>query len=136
MAAFKILFVATLLSVSNLSITLPAEVLNIKDFGAKGDGVTDDYQALLAASKACNKKVSCELHFPKRVYFISEYHTKKNDKIEDIVFEKCDGLIITGEKGAVISVNGKFKRVKDYTTGKRELSYSNTNALIPFLFKE
>lgn len=135
MAVFKILFVAGFLSIFNLSIALPGEVLNVKDFGAKGDGVSDDYQALLAAAKACNRKDKCELHFPKGIYYISEYHTKDN-KIPDILFDKRDGLIISGEEGAVISVNGKFKRSRDYQKGRRNLWYSYFNAITPFVFRD
>ncbi len=53
------------------SCAAPAGAIDIKSLGAKGDGVSDDYPALLAASKAI--KSGQTLFFPVGVYKINRY---------------------------------------------------------------
>jgi hypothetical protein len=105
-------------------------IINVKKFGAKGDGVTDDYQALLSMAKYVNSKGGGDVVFPKGVYYIAAYHTQDN-KLNDIEFNNCNGLTITG-KDAVISVNGNFKRIMSYKHSG--YLYSYINALIPLSF--
>ena len=48
------------------------DVVSVKDFGAVGDGVTDDYAAFLAASTYCNDNDVHSLLIPPASYHLSE----------------------------------------------------------------
>jgi len=48
-----------------------ADVINVKDFGAKGDGVTDDYAAIQAALDSIVNPNQTAVYFPKGNYKIS-----------------------------------------------------------------
>ena len=104
--------------------------LNLKNFGAVGDGVTDAYPALLALADSVNHLGGANIIIPPGKYFIAAYHTKDN-KVKDIVFNHCDGITIHG-KQATISVNGNFKRTRDRFNGK--YYYGRTNSIIPLSF--
>lgn len=45
--------------------------VNVRDYGAVGDGVTDDRQAILDAFEAAKAMLPCEVYFPAGVYGIS-----------------------------------------------------------------
>src|SRR4051794_12790655 len=82
--------------------------INVKEWGAKGDGTSDDYFALLKIADTVSKMGNAEVFFPAGVYKINQYHDGKNT-LKDILFKNCDGLKITGQN-AVISVFGNFYR--------------------------
>jgi hypothetical protein len=107
-----------------------SNVINVQQFGAKGDGVTDDYPALLKMVNYVNNNGGGNVIFPKGVYYLAPYHTQ-NAKLADLEFNNCKGLSIIGND-AVISVNGTFKRQTSYVHSG--YSYSYTNALIPLSF--
>jgi hypothetical protein len=48
------------------------DIVSVKDFGAVGDGVTDDYAAFLAASTYCNDNDAHSLLIPAASYHLSE----------------------------------------------------------------
>jgi len=101
--------------------------IDIKQFGAKGDGVSDDYSAFKAAANYINKKGGGTLIISKGTYFLAPYSTKEKP-VADIGFNNCTGLNIIG-KNAVISVNGKFHRSVGKTSGNYK--YSDTRAIVP-----
>lgn len=103
--------------------------VNVKDFGAKGDGVSDDYSAVLAAVDEVNRIGSGTLVFPKGTYFLKPYHTS-GSSVRNIELKNVRGVEIIGNN-SVIKVNGKHHRGADYSTGG--YSYSNTGAVIPML---
>lgn len=117
--------------VIHISTDKQKEVINVKSFGAVGDGKTDDYKALLAVVNLVNQKGGGSVFFPKGTYFIGQYHTK-NNKVSDLQFSNCNGLTIRGE-GAIILVNGNFKRTVDYSVGGGRHTYSKTSAIMPLL---
>ena len=100
---------------------------NVKDYGANGDGVTDNYNALIKVAKAVNAYGSGTVYFPAGNYYIAQYNTK-NNPVADILFSGCSNLSIIGDK-AVISVNGNFFRAADLVVGR--LQKSTTEAVIP-----
>src|SRR6516162_8932824 len=56
------------------AITLPdrlAYVKNVKDFGAKGDGVTDDLAAITAALNWTSDRNKGTIYFPPGTYYVS-----------------------------------------------------------------
>jgi hypothetical protein len=108
-----------------------AVVLNVKSFGAKGDGVTDDYIAILKAVAELNKLGRGTLYFPKGTYQINRFHSVQTI-VADITINNCNDVRIAGDN-SVINVYGKFFRSSDRTKGK--FSYSNVSAIIPFTFR-
>jgi len=50
--------------------------IDIKHFGAKGDGVSDDYPAFRAAVDYINKNGGGTLIISKGTYFLAPYYTK------------------------------------------------------------
>ena len=111
-----------------------AVTLNVKDFGAKGDGVTDDYDAMQAAAVAICNAPGATLVYPAGVYRINRYRITagpQKNKVLDIRYVGCSGNTITGS-GASIEVKGDFRRAADLNDGGYWRSYSNS--LIPFAF--
>ena len=97
-----------------------APAFNVKDFGAKGDGVTDDYDAIQAAVAAINPPPfgtgtgQGTLIFPPGDYFINRYRIVDSpdaNDVNNIAFESCNGVSVLGT-GAKISVLGAFHRAK------------------------
>ncbi|HEY3265350.1 MAG TPA: glycosyl hydrolase family 28-related protein [Armatimonadota bacterium] len=117
-----------------------APSFNVKDFGAKGDGVTDDYDAIQAAVAAINPPPfgtgtgQGTLLFPPGEYFINRYRIVDSpdaNNINNIAFESCNGVSVLGT-GAKISVLGKFYRSKWETANN--VWYSNIYNVIPLYF--
>ncbi|HVE70690.1 MAG TPA: FG-GAP-like repeat-containing protein [Thermoanaerobaculia bacterium] len=106
---------ALLLLVAVSSYAAPV-VLNVKDFGAKGDGVTDDYAAMQAAATAlCASDAGSRLVYPPGTYRINRYRVFRGPSpngVDDIVYRNCSGVTISGY-GAVIDVKGDFHQGAD-----------------------
>src|SRR4051794_24537104 len=49
-----------------------AEIKNVKDFGAKGDGVTDDWTAIMAAYRWTTGVLRGTIFFPPGTYLVSQ----------------------------------------------------------------
>ncbi|WP_171597393.1 glycoside hydrolase family 28 protein [Marinifilum caeruleilacunae] len=71
--------------------TLEKEILNIKDFGAKGDGLTIDTKAINAAIDACSKSKNAKVIVPPGQYISGSIHLKSN-----IILEIQEGAEILG----------------------------------------
>lgn len=56
---------------SNAIVNLNTTRINVRDFGAVGDGVTDDRQAIVDAFAAALNNLPCEVYFPAGTYGIS-----------------------------------------------------------------
>lgn len=111
---------------------MAATTLSVKDFGAKGDGKTDDYEALQAAAKSVCKTPGAVLVFPQGVYKISRHRIlagAKKNTVKNITFENCRNVIIQGN-GAKIDIKGDFYRKADQIQGKYGISYEE--GVIPF----
>ena len=106
-------------------------VFNIRSFGAKADGISDDYPAFIALAKAVNKAGRAKVVIPEGRYFIAAFHTEDNDQ-NDIEFKQCSSIEIDA-KNAIILVNGNFKRTVDRKTGRHQ--FSKIRPVIPFSFK-
>ncbi len=75
--------------------------INVRDFGAKGDGRTNDAPAFRRAFAAANKGPKRHVFIPAGKYLID--HAKKNDP-ECIIFhlKGYKNVLISGEKGTVL----------------------------------
>jgi hypothetical protein len=106
--------------------------VSVKQFGAKGDGVTDDYVAMQAAATYVCGKPGSTLTYPSGVYYIGRYSIiagPKANGVKNIRYVGCNGVTITGY-GAKIDVFGAFRRAADYVSGADAISYSN--GITPF----
>lgn len=55
-----------------------AGVINVKNFGAKGDGKTDDTKAIQNAVDAAPENIQSVIYFPKGVYILRSYKVTEN----------------------------------------------------------
>lgn len=113
---------------SSLFIESKENVFNIKDFGAKGDGITNDYNAFQLASMTINNARGGILYIPEGNYLINTYISPKS-KTKDITFKNLDSLKIIGNN-AVINLKGDFCR-KSNVKKKKKYTYSSIRSLIP-----
>ena len=74
-----------------------AETFNVKDYGAKGDGVTDDRTAINLAFTAMENAGGGTIFFPKGIYNISDYIGNTTSPTAQI------SVSVVGEKGTVIN---------------------------------
>jgi hypothetical protein len=109
-----------------------SQVLNVRWFGAQGDGLNDDYVAIQAAIKAINARKGGTLLFPPGVYRIDRFKIASGTNAngpnatgwDDLIYRDCDGLDVIGY-GAVIDVKGNFNRSADHvlkTTTEKEVT--------------
>ena len=137
-AILVILMVALLSSLSCAKRTqqskaeLPKKVINVRDLGAKGDGRSDDYDALQAAAVAVCQSPGATLLFPEGTYRIDRYRITggpQENKVQNIRFVGCKGNTITGVK-AKIDVKGDFRRDADRQEADYAISYADS--VVPF----
>jgi len=122
---------------ANLTITR----VNVKDFGAKGDGVSDDYKALQAAEDYVYSKGGGVVYVPAGVYIVSEpfYHrsfvTLRGDGdasvIKNIVEEKGIGddqfCIQIGNFSPSTYGQCEHYSVNDITAGSTVIRFKNAS---------
>lgn len=100
----------------NTNITLPdrlAYIKNVKDFGARGDGVTDDWAAIMAAFNWTTSTTKGTIFFPPGTYLVSQ----------PINIGPVDNIIVAlvGVYGAS-TINGNFA---DYVIKKANATAAN-----------
>jgi hypothetical protein len=103
------------------------EVVSVKDFGAVGDGVTDDYNAIKNAVAALQAAGSGTLFFPKGTYFINQYRIDGGPSANGIVsfaLQNLNSVCISGY-GAKLVMKGGWTRTADYSSSGFTFSYSN-----------
>ena len=85
---------------------IDGNVVNVRDYGAVGDGTTDDTAAIKSAIAAINSNGGGVLVFPDGGdYFIEQTGLPNTVNIE---FVDCDGLKLMFEEGAKISLKADF----------------------------
>lgn len=113
-------------------------VINVKDFGAKGDGQTNDYASIQKAIAELHRLRSGVLFFPKGNYRVNEVF-RQNEKghvlnnRSHFVFTNLKNIGIRGEKGTVISIKGDFHKKAEWEIKARNAGYSFTQQ-ISFVF--
>lgn len=128
-------------------------VINVRDYGAKGDGITDDYASIRRAFDSVNKWKTGKVFFPKGEYYINRYKIAQNEKVKGVLtgynidlagnrykaltpnleFYNVDGLEVYGEQGAVIRMKGDFHRP---ATRKSKYISSDHTAMPAFTFRQ
>lgn len=84
------------------SRTLPArlaEIKDVRDFGAKGDGVTDDWAAIMAAFNAVVGSNRGTIYFPPGTYLVSQsiaFNTTLNNGVTSLWQGELGLSVITG----------------------------------------
>ena len=77
---------------------IPAGAVDVRDFGATGDGVTDDAPAIRRALESAER-----VHVPAGTYVLGSYVTPRTTVIDaDFVFRLRDGQTISADPGAVL----------------------------------
>ncbi len=108
-------------------------VLNVRDFGAAGDGITDDYEAMQAAAAAlCAAPAGTRLVYPSGTYRVDRLRVFRGpvlNGVDDIVYRGCHGVTISGY-GAKIEVKGDYFQPADFSDDGLWFSY--TKQLTPF----
>lgn len=104
-------------------------------WGAKGDGVSDDYTALTNLAAFVNAAGSGSIRFgQKRTYFLNKHITTSPAGFNLFSFSGCDGLTIEGN-GSTILVQGGFARASVlYSTLPGIQIFSSSNVIIRNLY--
>jgi hypothetical protein len=73
-------------------------VFNVKDFGARGDGVTDDGPALMAVARAVNQRaaVKSEIDFPPGTYAINAHDTASQTPSNALIYITAANVAVVG----------------------------------------
>jgi hypothetical protein len=97
----KISFVSVKKRIEMQHVQLPNNAINVMDFGAEGDGITDDSKAIedaITALHHSNKKI---LYFPKGVYVVGS-KISFNKGGFSVVGASADSVILKGKGGIQI----------------------------------
>jgi hypothetical protein len=105
-------------------------VFTPEDFGARGDGRSDDYQALRNLAQAVSRAGGGTVRFGRGRHYLIEriqiWGGPNRNDLAHIAFNRCRGLRID-LNGATISVKGDFHRRGDANEGR----HSWLNAIMP-----
>lgn len=78
------------------------ESLSVKDFGAVGDGVTDDYDAFVRAWEYCHP-IGASLHLPSGTYYIADKNFPfRNTQTPVMSLLDCNNMTIYGDGPSTI----------------------------------
>lgn len=115
-------------------------LFNVRDYGARGDGVADDYDALQRVAAAVSAARGGTVYFPPGRYRINRHRVTggpARNNVGNITYSNCDGLTLMGY-GAVIEVEGRFHRSADTVVEKNgaptEYRQSHLRSVTPFVF--
>jgi hypothetical protein len=112
-------------------------VIDVRDFGAVGDGETDDYEALQKAADYLSRNSGRTLVFPPGTYRIDQYIVRRSDfwnGVSPITYTDCSNIRIVG-CDAVIDVKGDFPRDRYQPIASHPGLYlSDANQVVPFYF--
>lgn len=130
----KIFIVAFCITLISSGVMAGNDSLNVKSFGAKGDGKTNDYEAFIKAIDVINKRGgNCTLVIPPGNYLIDAI-TTVDKKYRDFEFDSCSDISIIGS-AAVINLKGGYNRAADRVAGvKKSFIRSDTYSIIAFSF--
>jgi hypothetical protein len=97
-------------------------------FGAAGDGITDDYDALSRLVEAVNQAGGGSIALaPGRTYFVDRY-LNGGKPVAELAFLGCQNLTIEGN-GARIGVKGDFRRDQPSIRGLAGLRFTDCHGV-------
>ena len=105
--------VAVVRSLANSYAARVDSIFNVRQFGAKGDGSSDDLAAFRAAIAAINAQGGGTLFVPPGTYALDIIHTAPLDLTKTI--QLCGNLTIVMTPKTVIQVSGSWSAGKYYT---------------------
>jgi polygalacturonase len=116
------------------------QVINVKKFGAKGNGKANDYAAIQKAIAELHRIKSGILFFPKGVYKVDEVF--RQDEMGKVLngkshffFIGLKNISIKGEQGTVISIKGNYHKKTEWEIKERNFGYSFDHQ-ISFIFRQ
>lgn len=109
--------------------------INIKNLGAKGDGISNDHPYFQKAKELINHHGGGELIIPPGVYYFEDFVNTSSqtdcdteNREKNIDFWDCSYIKITGYN-ATIKMNGMFTRDPHWSASEGKYWYSGVNAL-------
>jgi hypothetical protein len=117
-----------------------SSIINVKKFGAKGNGKANDYAAIQKAIAELHRLKTGILYFPKGIYKVDEVH-RENEKGQTLngkyhfIFNGLTNFSIKGEKGTVISIKGDYHKKAEWVYQARNYGYS-FDQQISFIFRQ
>ncbi|MEX1202921.1 MAG: glycosyl hydrolase family 28-related protein [Ferruginibacter sp.] len=89
----------------NVAIPLFSQIINVRQYGARGNGTTDDTRAIQAAINAASISNGATVYFPSGIYLIGSYFKKAN-YLENFCLNISSGITFKGEgSSSVIKLN-------------------------------
>jgi hypothetical protein len=89
------------------------DYLDVKDFGAVGDGVTDDTSAIQTAIDAWANGTGAEIHFPKGEYLISDTLVIPAVLDAKLTLAGAGAKLVSTHAGPLIDNNNEFTTFRD-----------------------
>lgn len=118
-------------------------VVNVRDFGARGDGVTDDLEAMRRAARYVSEHPGTTLYYPPGTYRIDQINHDLRGLPEElrmqqmgVRYENCQNIRVVGCH-AKIDVKGDFHKTPWGRAEVRagvEYWTAHESQLIPFIF--
>lgn len=110
-------------------VTLPlfssAGIINVKNFGARGDGKTDDTRAIQAAIEAAPYNRLNTIYFPKGLYVLKSY-TITSNYLENYILKMHSNLSFKGDGNTSIIKLGDHLFDTDDKNATAQLFYGTT----------
>lgn len=114
-------------------------MLNVKDYGARGDGVTDDYFAVQAAANVAQSQRklfqppggSAEFYFPEILFPSGEYFLSQPVNVGGCGSLVADGSVVVRPALTGFKFNGGFmSQLEGFTFmgGQKAIEFSNNNS--------
>ena len=117
-----------------------ATVKSAREYGLKGDGVTDEYTAFhKIAAGISNNRFSRRMivYFPAGTYYIDRFVRENGvgaNTNRHVKYANASNFSLIGCTGAIISIKGDFKVTNDTTLGTKSW-YTYTQQLDPFVME-
>lgn len=96
----KVLIIAFFVLIYAIN-SIAGDIINVKNFGARGDGITDDTKSIQAAIDNASSISIDTIYFPSGIYNIRSYTTTKN-YLENYCIRLHSNLVFKGEGDASI----------------------------------